>query len=303
MNDHRTYFGCRHPIVCAAMNQVSDARLAIAVQRAGAFPSLSVANYVEGDRFDLKRFEAELSAFQDATGSSALLLSVGSQALLHDAILRPFLDRGFRHFELFHWAAGEPSWPRVRARAGELERCEGAKVLFKISTGHLRADLDYGTIVLKGPEGAGRSADDALPLDEAFVQCRRELPATAVVVSGGIHGPAQLHAYLERGALAAAIGSLFAASVESAVDDSVKRKIVAAGAADLERRGRHGLQGLYAGDTDATDNANLTRTLKRGVRDAQAGGIFVGSAIEHITSILPVQAIVDHLVGAAPAAA
>lgn len=298
MIDHHGYFGCRHPVVCAAMNQVSDARLAIAVHAAGAFPSLSVANYVVAGRFELRRFLRELDTFREATGSTGLLLSVGSQALLQDAIVRPFLERGFRHFELFHWASGDPDWARVRERSVELTHRFDARFLFKISTGHVDASLDYPAIVLKGPEGAGRSADDSPPLEESFAYCRQHLPDMAVVVSGGIHGPDQLHDYIGRGALAVAIGTLFAASKESAVDDSVKRKLVAAGAAELRRAGRHGLKGLYA-SVAREDDANLTRTLARGVRDSRQGGIFVGDAIDHVTEILSVQEIVDRLVGAA----
>ena len=37
------------------MNQVSDAKLALAVQRASAFPSLSIPNDINGDRFDLAK--------------------------------------------------------------------------------------------------------------------------------------------------------------------------------------------------------------------------------------------------------
>lgn len=298
MNDFRSYFGCRHPIVCAAMNQVSNARLAIAVHEAGAFPSLSVANYFREHRLDREAYLRELTQFKDATGSNGLLLSVGSRALLLDAVVHPFLDFGFRHFELFHWAQAEPDWPRVLARSRELERSHGAKFMFKISSGHLRPGLDYATLVLKGPEGAGRSAIDSPSLPEAFEFCRRELPTAAVVVSGGIHGPEQLHDYLDRGALAVAVGTLFAAAQESAVDDSVKRKIVAASTAELRRVGANGLKGLFA-SVASKDNSNLTRTLARGVHSADQGGIFVGDAIDHVTEIVPVRRIVERLVGTA----
>ena len=40
MVDHRDFFGCRYPIVCVSMNQVSDGKLALAVEKAGAMPSL-----------------------------------------------------------------------------------------------------------------------------------------------------------------------------------------------------------------------------------------------------------------------
>jgi NAD(P)H-dependent flavin oxidoreductase YrpB (nitropropane dioxygenase family) len=276
------------------MNQVSDARLAIAVHEAGAFPSLSIPNYVRDGRFDLAGFRKELQAYKDATASDNLLLSVGSSLLLKDAVMRPFLDLGFRHVELFHWASTEPGWPAVLERSRRLAEAFGVRFVFKVSTGHVTKELDYPAIVLRGPEGAGRSAEDAPPLDEAFAFCRRQLPATKLIVSGGIATAAQVRDHLDRGAMAVAIGSLFAAARESSVSDEVKRKIVASTAADLRREGASHLQGLFTQVVDG-DSRNLTRTLAAGVRHAGEGGIFMGRGIDQITEILPVREIVRRL--------
>ena len=216
-------------------------QLAIAVQRAGAFPSLSIPNDINGDRFDLAKYRGELRTYKDATGSNNLLLSVGSSLLLQDAVMRPFLDLGFRRVELFHWRAGDADWRAVLERSG------------------------------------------------------RQLPATGLIVSGGIHSAAQVVDDVERGALAVAIGSLFAAARESAVADSVKQKIIASTAGDLQTHRAGHLKGLYARVLPG-DNGNLTRTLAAGIRDAGAGGIFIGSAVDPITELLSVQQIVDRLV-------
>ena len=163
--------------------------------------------------------------------------------MLHDAVMRPFLDLGFRHIELFHWASTEPGWESVIDRSRSLADELGVKFVFKISTGHVAETLDYPTMLLKGPEGAGRSADDSPPLSESFEFCRANLPATKLIVSGGIHNSDQVTDYVNRGALAVAIGSLFAASSESAVSESVKRKIIASGTGDLQEQGRTQAQG------------------------------------------------------------
>lgn len=297
MDAYREFFGCRHPIVCAAMNQVSDAGLAIAVHRAGAMPSLSLPTYIRNGAFDLAAYKAELRAYKEATGSNNLLLSVGSAMLLADPVMRPFLDMGFRHIELFHWARDEPHWDAVQARSRRLAGDLGVRFLYKISTGHVEPGLDYPTLVLKGPDGAGRSADDSPPLSSTFDFCRAQFPKANVVVSGGIYNAAQVSDYLRRGALAIAIGSLFAASKESSIADSVKAKIVASGAAELQRQGERGLKGLFASVVEG-DNTNLTRTLATGIRSADQGGVFIGNAIDHITEVLSVQEIVDRLVGA-----
>jgi len=244
MTSHTDFFGCRHPIVCAAMNQVSDAGLAIAVHHAGAFPSLSIPTYFKDDAFDMDAYKRELRVYKEATGSDQLLLSVGSALLLRDAVIRPFLDLGFRHVELFHWASAESSWKCVMDRSRRLADELGVKFIVKISTGHVTDTLDYQTMLLKGPEGAGRSADDSPPLSESFAFCRARLPATNLIVSGGIHGADQVSDYLSRGAVAVAIGSLFAASRESAVSESVKLKSIASGAGDLQSKGGPQAQGL-----------------------------------------------------------
>lgn len=297
---HRRVFDCRYPIVCAAMNQVSDAALAIAVHRAGAFASLSMPNYIEHGALNVSAYERELQAFQDATGSTNLMLSVGSTLLLHDRVMLPFLRRGFRHVELFHWSSAQEDWPRVLRRARQLTDRHGLRVFFKISTGHVAAGLDYAAIVLKGPDGAGRSADGSPPLSEAFDACRASLPGCDIVVSGGIGHADQVAEYLNRGAVAVAIGSLFAAARESRVSDEVKSRLVAASAAELQLRGANRLQGLFAGTVDG-DNSNLTRTLATGIRRADQGGIFIGKAVDQINEVLTVQQIVERLMVLAPA--
>lgn len=295
MTSHVDYFACRHPIVCAAMNQVSDAALAIAVHQAGAFPSLSVANYINDNVFGVQAYKKELLAYKDATGSNNLLLSIGASLLLQEAVVRPFLLLGFRHIELFHAASSDPIWKDVIARSHRLAGEHGVKFVFKVSTAHVAQARDYPTVLLKGPEGAGRLADDAPPLSPTFDLCKSDLPATNLIVSGGIYHADQVRDYLTRGALAVAIGSLFAASKESAVADSVKRKIIASSSSDLQAMGRHKLRGLFS-SVQSDDNANLTKTLRRGVRDADRGGVFMGNAIDHITEVLSVQDIVNRLV-------
>lgn len=298
MSDHGEFLPSLHPIVCAPMNQVSDARLAIAVHEAGAFPSLSIPNYIRNGRFEAQLYQRELQVYKEATGSDNLLLSVGSMLLLSDAVMKPFLDLGFRHVELFHWASTEAGWPAVLECSRRLSDEFGVRFLFKTSTGHLSKDLDYPAIVLKGPEGAGRSADESPPLDEAFNFCRAQLPRSRLIVSGGIATAGQVREYLDRGATAVAIGSLFAASRESSVSDEVKRKIVASSSAELQRAGATGLQGLFSNVAEG-DNRNLTRTLAQGIRSADAGGIFMGRGIDKITEILSVREIVEGLVALA----
>lgn len=290
-------FGCRHPLICAAMNQVSDARLAIAVHEAGAFPSLAVANYIQHNRFDQVRYVKELRSFKSATHSEALLLSAGGTTLLSDVVVAPFLELGFKHFEVFHWDHEKRFWPRILERVKSLQRDHGATVIFKVGTDVAGEDIPYPTIILKGPEGAGRAHEDALPLQSAFEHLSKQLPHTQIIASGGISQPHQVTDYLSRGALGVAVGTLFAASVESAIDWNVKQKIVAAHVKDLKRCGENRLRGIYSGVLPG-DTANLTRSLSAGVKGLKSGALFLGEGVEQVTDILPVREIVRRLMGA-----
>lgn len=278
------------------MNQVSDAALAIAVERAGAYPSLSLPSYMSGGRLDVATYRRDLQAYKDATGSPHLLLSVGSPKALTDTVLRPFFDLGFSRLELFHTAVTSEDGPELRARLDRLRSEHGARIVVKVSAGHLRERLPYEHIILKGPEGAGRSADNSPPLDQALAQCRQWLPNTTVVASGGIGTSAQVRQCLDAGAAAVAIGSLFAASRESRVTDEVKAKIIASESSQLQAIGPNRLRGLFASIASG-DDSNLTHTLARGIRDPSAGAVYMGSAIDHITEVLPVADIVRRLMG------
>ena len=50
-------FNSKHPIIAMPMNGVSTVDLAIAVTRAGAVPSLSIFNYYESGRANLKQLD------------------------------------------------------------------------------------------------------------------------------------------------------------------------------------------------------------------------------------------------------
>lgn len=289
-------FGSRHPIICAAMNQVSDARLAIAVHEAGAFPSLSAANYMRHNRFDQARYLKELRSFKSATNGSGLLLSAGGTTLLNDYVIDPFLELGFKHFEVFHWDHEKRYWPRILERVQLLQRDHGATVIFKVGTHVDCKEIPYSMIILKGPEGAGRASEDAVPLRSAFVELIHRLPCTQIIASGGISQPGQVKDYLSSGALGVAIGTLFAASAESSIDGCVKQKIVAAHVKDLQRCGENRLKGIYSGELKS-DTSNLTYSLAAGVKGLKSGALFLGDGVEQVTEILPVREIVRRLIG------
>ena len=289
-----TYFNSKYPIVCAPMNQISDINLAIAVQRAGAVPSLSFFNYLKDGRIDFLGYKDDLTKFKNETGSDTLILSIGGKFLLFDSVMQPYFQLGFKHIELFHWAREEQEWPHIEAKYKELEQ-RGINIIFKTSTGHLSDDLDYKTILVKGPDGAGRTVQGAMPLTDGINYCKEILPQSQFIPCGGIYSSAQVAEYMNKGALAVAIGSLFAVAKESSMANDVKLKILNSTIADLSTSGPLNHRGLFTTLIEH-DNTNLTFSLKEGIKDPNKGVVFVGKSIDHINEILTVEEIVKSLI-------
>ena len=80
--DHKEFFKISHPILAAAMNQVSDVKLAVACSKAGILPSLSVYTWAENYNIDYLVLENVMKDFQDQAGTENILLSAGIGDLL-----------------------------------------------------------------------------------------------------------------------------------------------------------------------------------------------------------------------------
>ncbi len=297
--NHREFFGCRHPILSVAMNRVSDVALAVAVHKAGAFPSISSFNFYRDGALDCRWLETELDRFCDVTGSSDVLLSLSPADFLTKRMEMLLARRRFRFVELFNWHSDETAWNEVKARIAFLRRWHEVRTIFKIHRASDAIDLDLPTIVFKGNEGAGRTVPDAGSLEENFQLLRRARPAMGVIPSGGISTADEVRRYIGQGALAVGIGTLFAASEESCISRETKQRMIEAGAADIRRFGRFNHRGLMFGGVGADDDNN-TRSLLHGIADPAAGSVFVGGGIDRVTAILPVREIVAMLVEGLP---
>ncbi|MGE3712359.1 MAG: nitronate monooxygenase [Hyphomicrobiaceae bacterium] len=295
---HREFFGCRHPILSVAMNRVSDVALAVAIHEAGAFPSISSFNFHRNGVLDFAWFESELDRFCDLTGSTDVLLSLSTADFLTTRI-EMLARRGFRFVELFNWYPDERLWSETRARMAFLRRWYDIRTIFKIHRASDAIELDLPTVVFKGNEGAGRTVVDAGSLEENFQRLRQARPDMGIIPSGGISTADEVRHYMNHGALAVGIGTLFAASEESCVSRETKQRMIEAGAADIRRFGRFNHRGLMFGGV-GNDDDNNTRSLVQGIADPAAGSIFVGGGIDRVTAIRPVRDIVAMLVELLP---
>lgn len=277
------------------MNQASDVNLAVAIHKAGAFSSISAVNFYSNKQADYLLTENELKRFQDLSGTNKTLLGLTWAELL-DPIYMEMLDRlSFKYIEVYHLPMEHPQWPNVDLTVSELRK-KGFKVFFKVQKG-IRKTAQRDAVIIKGKEGAGRSSDEIPPLTELFSNFKEKHPSIPAIPSGGISTSEQVKFYIDQGAHAVGIGTLFAASEESSVSYETKMKIVESSSADLKRVGRLGHQGLYSSKFENNiEDKNHIVQLYKGIRNPNEGCIYVGQGVDNIKSIMPVKDIIENLV-------
>ena len=289
-------------LLAVAMNQVSDAPLAIACHRAGCYPSLSSFNHLRPGVFDAPAFLDELDRFIAATGSAEVLLSLAPFMISDRVLVGALAKRGVTHVEVFKWKTEQAAWSALLDRCTALSQALGWRFLFKV---HRREDvLDPRArhVIFKGNDGAGRTDPEAGSLEENFGEIRRLRPDLPVIPSGGIATAAQVRQYLAAGAPAVGIGTLFAAAEESSLSHETKLGMIAAGQAQLQTLGATHHRALVFAPL-ARDDANYTESLRQGMAGTTSGSIFAGKGIDQVDRILPVREIVARLLADVPASA
>lgn len=274
------------------MNQVSDIDLALSVQDAGAFPSISIFNFYKNGQLDTGYYSNELSRFRHSC-DSGLLTSVTPEIFLEDSVMQIFFKEGFGHVEIYHnKPSKDPIWLHVKNQIQDYKDKYGAKIIFK--TLKPIKNIQAESVILKGSEAAGRKSTDAKPIKEAFLEFRDQRPELLIIPSGGIYNKSQIDFFMQNKALAVGIGSLFAVSKESKISLEVKQKILESTLSDVSTLGNLNHQGLFF-DLLSEDDVNMTRSLASGIKNKDRGCVFMGHAIDHITKILTVKDIVNKL--------
>lgn len=285
-----TLIDSKYPIICAAMNKVSDINLALACHDAGIFPSLSFYNYYLDDKnYDLNVFEKDIKKFLDKTGSSRLLVSMGVEHLKNDSLITILRKNNFKFIELIEGVTSE-----VLYDINEIKKQNEFYIFVKL-IGHQQLPNING-VILKGPDGAGRSLDSKTTLENMFETARKRLDKKVeIILSGGISSSLEIKKYLDLGASAVAIGSLFAATIESPLNTDTKLKLVNSTSANLKRFSEHNSQALIFSRID-NDDDNHTKSLKIGIKNSSLGHIFIGKSIDSIDRIKTVKELVNELV-------
>jgi NAD(P)H-dependent flavin oxidoreductase YrpB (nitropropane dioxygenase family) len=283
------------------MNGVSDIGLAVAVNRAGAMPSLMIPMWKFDPRHHSAILRNALDRYTHQVGNSQLLLVLNNWAYQNTDILELVVQYKISHVEY---------WDQLESN-NTLDHSDhdifaDVQYLNSVGVKHIARTFDpepnpypgFAAIALKGLDSAGLAGK--FTVQELFNQQRQLTPDFPVIPYGGVGTPAQVAAYMADGAAAVAVGTLLAASVESCVAPEVKQRMVAARAGDLQLLPGPNIKqnALVLGDITqvlSDTGENRQRSLEEGIQ-GHGGLVYAGAGIQHVDRILPVQDIVEYLV-------
>ena len=298
--NHRDFFGCTYPIVAAPMNRVSDAKLAIACHNAGIFPSLSLYSWQSRHSIDINEHivDREIKTFQDATGSSKILVSLASVDLFKDSVIKLLLDNNIEFLE-FIASDYPPKFFIDKTKTIKQQMKERHGVDFKIITKRLDShNINPGAvdaIMYKTADGAGRG-DPSTDILAELEKFKNIYPTLPVIISGGIGCSDDVKKYMSLGCMAICIGTLLAASEESSVSHETKLKMIESTISDISRTAVSNQSALVFSKLP-DDDMNNTNSLIKGLASPNQGLVFAGKGIDYIKEIRPVNDIIQELMG------
>lgn len=292
MENRKKIFPSRYPIMVMPMNGVSDVNLALAVDKAGAFPSISVFNYYQNNSINYDLLDQEIGRFCDYTGHSNILISMHWEDFLKNETSEFLTKHKLKFIELFIRPPDHDLWHPLSEKISESRK---VGTLFFFKTIKMLPLSDYDSIILKGPHGAGRSFSGAEDLQTTFDKLSNKIGSNKIIPSGGIGNYHQAQYFLNKGALAVGIGTLIAASEESKISLETKKKIINSTSKDISNIGPLNCRGLLFSLVEKDDNNN-TKSLREGIKGTQSGCIYVGNGIDYIKEILPIKTIIERLV-------
>lgn len=292
-NLHRNLFKSQYPIVSALMNQVSEETLAVAISKAGGFPS--ICGYCYTSAADIIK---ALDFFVKETSKSDLILGIDEKLLLDKHLVSKIKELKITH--IFRYYNEDPL---ISIETKKNWRKITEKVLSDLPCLKVSIKEDFKKIVdteqiyfIKGNDGAGRPG--SAPTQELFDYHIKETPTACLVPLGGIGTADQVAYYLTAGAIAVGCGTLFAASRESCLTDAVKQAMITAKKEDIVPFNSDLQQNalIFKKININDDTRNNTKSLSIGINSAaDIGHIFSGHAIGDIHEINTVEEIVLRL--------
>lgn len=292
-------FNTKYPIVCAPMFQINDCNLALAVYNAGCFPTFAFPTV----GFDSKKF-AEVQKFINITNSQNFSIFMDIKLLDKD------------NFDYVKIVKHSPKFIEIGTSSVDIDEIKNIlnkksskyflkhcinnniKLIMKASS-IIYEDFEHFDIInIKGSESAGRYSNK--PIKEIFLEQKKIFPNKFICPSGGIATGEDIDWFLENGAAAIYMGSAFALTKESRINNETKNKILKSTSNDLIKflDTKHNAF-IIDGNSKHTNNSNLdsnrTNSLILGIENL-GGHVYMGQAIDKINDLLTVDELVKKLV-------
>ena len=303
-------FNTPYPIFCAAMNKVSDAKLASAVWEAGCMPSLTLFNYIINRKIHYDLMQTEIDKFYALSPLGKFVLSVDSETLNNDEFFQIVVNNKINYLEIIvpllqikNTKLTDNTKTVLTELQHNLKKYKdlNIKIILKGLTRFVPLEIElhfpnlFDGFILKGPDGAG-SVDNRLDnstLLENQLSVLQKYPNCCLITTGGISTGKEAKQYLDNGASYIGIGTLFAFSEESSISNDSKLAAIGKQVERFVDTNQNAI--IFSTDKFEEFDRNHTVSLEHGVKSVE-GHLFAGAGITNITSIKTVKEIVEEII-------
>jgi NAD(P)H-dependent flavin oxidoreductase YrpB (nitropropane dioxygenase family) len=277
------------------MNGVSDITLAIACHKAGILPSLI---FLRHELSNLDLIESRFQEYATATNFGSLLVACELETIIDQDFFSLLIKYRTTFVEILN--SEKYNMPEIYA-VSVASKAHGITVTPKLLGGYRSVKHIYDSVgaidcvTIKGPNGAGQGVESII-LEDEIVKIKAAYPNIVLIVSGGINTSADIKKMLDLGADCVSLGTIFCTSQESNISLTAKNKIINASYKDVTRLETGAKHSALVFSKVEEKNSNNTVGLYNGIRKGTAGHVYVGTGIDHIHKIEPVQDIVSRLI-------
>jgi NAD(P)H-dependent flavin oxidoreductase YrpB (nitropropane dioxygenase family) len=284
------------------MNQASQWDLALAVARAGAFPSLYLPVTAGSSTELFHTARSQFESFVKVLGSRDVMVATDRAGLMDKNFVSMLADIKATHIEILPSISGDATLSPHAVMEHDMTRAalrylrRFARVLLRIyEPMHAAHAGEVDAVCVKGQESGGRTG--SWTVQNLFLHQKQLTPDLPVIPYGGISTAQQVRWYLDNGAAAVGIGTLFAMSQESPLASEVKQRLLSSG--DQVRTTPDSGQNCVIFDAQLQDNSrdwNRNQQLAMGISgDGSQGLIYAGQGLSQIHTIRSVRDIVADL--------
>lgn len=298
-------FQSQYPILEACMNKGSTLDLAVAVHRAGGYPSLCSWTY--NGKHEL--MQRDLDQFVEITGTNKIHLSFEldeyPSEVVHGIVKShniPTIEIIYGDKNTFRPTGSEEELTEDLIKLLQPIKELGTKVFKRMYDNVDQATMDRHLLdgfCIKGAESAGFSSNT--PIKESFLRQRELTPTAMLIPYGGVGTADQVREYMDLGAEIVAVGTVLALSIESSMSTETKLAAIKAQSKDLKEFAHtvgnveRKQSALQFKPYEGPDDANGTMGLIRGLRGKETGHVYLGKGIDHVTELRSCQEIISDL--------